>query len=422
MIPIPAPVEYRGTTMKNVLMISPIVPDHSGTGLHKRGAAHLNALARNCRVHLIIFADPPSMKEPLLESLRTLCQTVVLVPVTQIHNPLWKKINIPLFAVISEIIRPTIQYTRPSGAQIRQGITGLDRTDFDAVFCFSMVSTLIFDRMKQFISITAKRKIVDFNDIESISLGRALEYNQHGFEIGLIQKITALRYKRIENRLLRTYDDVLVCSDLDKNILQKKALPATVHTLPNSVSLQPVMPPMPERDTLHILFVGLIAYGPNRDGILWFCRDILPLIRKQAKTRCRVSIVGPYPPAEVQALAEIEDVVVTGYVESVKPYYDDCDLVIAPIRFGGGTRIKILEAMSFQKPVVATTIGAEGIDIEDGRNIMIGDSLESFAGACVALLESASRRHAMGQEGRKCIEEKYSAEVVAGRLNQILRA
>lgn len=402
-------------------MISPVVPNHSGTGTEKRGATHLDALARNCRVHLIIFADATSLKEPLLESLRAICQTLVVVPVPWVASPLWRKIRIPLFAAVSEFIRPTTHYMMPSDAQMRRGIAGLDITGFDAVFCFRIVSALIFDRMQRFTSITAKRKIVDFDDIESISIRRGLEYSQGGFELDLIQKIAAWRFERNENRLLRTYDDVLICSDLDKKILQQKALPATVHALPNSVPLQPITPPPPERDTLHILFVGLIAYGPNRDGILWFCREILPLIRKHANTRCRLSIVGLNPPGEVQALAEeIDDVAVTGYVESVRPYYDDCDLVIAPIRFGGGTRIKILEAMSFQKPVVATTIGAEGIDIEDGRNIMIGDSPESFASACVTLLESASRRHAMGQEGRKCIEEKYSADVVAGRLNRIL--
>ena len=196
---------------------------------------------------------------------------------------------------------------------------------------------------------------------------------------------------------------------------------ATLHALPNSVPLQPVTPPLPARDTLHILFVGLMHYGPNRDGALWFCKEILPLIRKQSKARCRLSIVGYGPPDEVVALAEeFDDVVVTGGVESVAPYYDDCDLVIAPIRFGGGTRIKILEAMSYQKPTVTTTIGAEGIDIKDGLNIMIGDSPESFARACVTLLENPGLRHTMGQEGRKCIEEKYSAEVVADTLNKIL--
>ncbi|MFZ5932162.1 MAG: glycosyltransferase family 4 protein [Pseudomonadota bacterium] len=283
------------------------------------------------------------------------------------------------------------------------------------------MSAKTFDRMKRLSSIAARRKIVDFDDIESINIKRALEFSQNGFELDLIQKIAAWRFERAENRLLRTYDDVLVCSDLDKKTLQKKALPATIHALPNSVPLQPVMPPLQARDTLHILFVGLMHYGPNRDGAIWFCKEILPLIRKQSKARCRLWIVGYGPPGDVAALAEeFDDVVVTGGVESVAPYYDDCDLVIAPIRFGGGTRIKILEAMSYQKPVVTTMIGAEGIDIKDGLNIMIGDSPESFASACVSLLESASLRHTMGQEGRKCIEEKYSAGVVSDTLNRIL--
>jgi len=230
-----------------------------------------------------------------------------------------------------------------------------------------------------------------------------------------------MRIKKIENDLLRTYQDVLVCSDLDKKLLQSRSPQAVIHVIPNSVPLQPVSPPLKDRHMLHILFVGLMNYGPNGDGALWFCKEILPLIRKQSKARCRLSIVGYSPPNEVMALAkEFDDVIVTGGVESVAPYYDDCDLVIAPIRFGGGTRIKILEAMSYQKPVVSTTIGTEGIDIEDGRNILLADTPDAFARACVTLLESAALRQRLGREGRKRLEEKYSESVVSEKLNRIL--
>ncbi len=403
---------------KNILMITPCAPDENGSGTFKRAAAHLKTLCGIYRVHLLIFTHDPVIPESRLEWLKSQCVSVVIIPSTKLDP---RGPSLPPKATMEEIFNSELYSGLPSDNWLLRAVNKLGMTGFDAIFCFRISSALLLNRMQRVTSISARRKIVDFDDIESISKKRAAKFVKMGIEIAVINKIIYWRLQKIENDLLRTYQDVLVCSDLDKKLLQSRGSKAAIHAIPNSIALQPVTPPLQERDTLHILFVGIMSYAPNEDGVIWFCREILPLIRNQTKCRLRVSLVGYHPPHKVADLAkEIDDVTVTGGVESVAPYYKDCDLVIAPIRFGAGTRIKILEAMSFQKPVVSTTIGAEGIDIEDGLNIMIGDSPESFASACVTLLENTSRRLAMGQQGRKCIEEKYSAEVVAGRLEQIL--
>src|SRR5690606_19301313 len=122
------------------------------------------------------------------------------------------------------------------------------------------------------------------------------------------------------------------------------------------------------------------------------------------------------PPASIRKLAEIPDVEVTGGVDRVEPYYAACDLVVAPIRYGGGTRIKLLEAMSHARPVVSTTIGAEGLDVRSGENIMLADTEDAFAEACIALLRDPARREACALAGRRFVEQRYGAPVIAETL------
>ena len=166
--------------------------------------------------------------------------------------------------------------------------------------------------------------------------------------------------------------------------------------------------------------MGSLGYGPNQDGIVWFCSEILPRIRKSSSRNVKLTIVGFNPPAEVRALESAGDIVVTGGVESVAPYYRDSDIVIAPIRYGSGTRIKILEAMSHRRPVISTTLGAEGIDVRPGADIMICDTPEAFAASCLELIQDGGRRRSIAQLGRRLIEEKYSDRTIAAAVNKAI--
>jgi|GEM_PF-2381342 len=407
------------SNIKDVLMISPWIPDKTGFGSQKRCAMHLSVIASLYRVHLIIFTHTPINSAALPESIKAICASIQIIPVAPPHSPSGI-FRLPLAATLREFVQPSLYRINTTDDALRKAVDALHITKFHIAFCFRIPSAVLLGRLMQLTSISAERTVVDFDDIESISLSRAQKFTHDGFEKAIISKIYLRRLIKFENYLLQTYDDVLVCSDDDRKVIQNRDHRATIHTIPNSVPLQPAPQVLQDRDVLNILFVGIMTYGPNRDGVIWFCRDILPLIRNQTKIRCGVSLVGFDPQADIQALASLDSVIVTGGVESVRPYYENCDLVIAPIRYGAGTRIKILEAMSFQKPVVSTTIGAEGIDVEDGRNILLGDNPDAFARACVELLESAAMRQSMGREGRKCVEEKYSESVVAEKLNQLL--
>ena len=134
-----------------------------------------------------------------------------------------------------------------------------------------------------------------------------------------------------------------------------------------------------------------------------------------------MKVVGRNPSSSVCALGTEPYIEVTGAVDDVKPYYEWCDLVIVPIRYGGGTRIKILEALSFGKPVVSTSLGAEGIDLVPGSEIALADEPADFAATCVRLLNDERWRYALASAGREKIADVYESKRVHALLRSALR-
>ena len=153
--------------------------------------------------------------------------------------------------------------------------------------------------------------------------------------------------------------------------------------------------------------------------MLHFCRDILPRIR-QEEPGTTLAIVGRAPTPAVRRLAESFGVEVTGRVPDVRVHIADADLYVVPLRIGGGTRLKIFEAMSMGKAVVSTTVGAEGLPVTPGRNIEIADDPQSFADSVVNLVRDGQKRRALETEARRLVVERYDWGAVACELERAL--
>jgi glycosyltransferase involved in cell wall biosynthesis len=151
----------------------------------------------------------------------------------------------------------------------------------------------------------------------------------------------------------------------------------------------------------------------------YFCRDILPFIRAE-EPGVRLSIVGRAPTPAVKRLADEHDVTVTGRVDDVRPFMKEAAVYVVPLRIGGGTRLKIFEAMSMGKAVVSTTVGAEGLPVTDGRHVRLADEPASFAGAVVRLLRDADARARLETAARALVVEQYDWSAVAGSLESAL--
>jgi polysaccharide biosynthesis protein PslH len=166
------------------------------------------------------------------------------------------------------------------------------------------------------------------------------------------------------------------------------------------------------------LFVGSMDYHANSDAVLWFVNNIWGAIEK-AFPDLNFTIVGRSPAKEIRDLAT-DRIRVTGTVEDVRPFYEQALAVIVPLRVGGGTRLKILEAMAMGVPVISTTIGAEGIEAQNGEEILLADSVEEMISALrVVMSNGGARREAVAQAGRRLVAAKYDWDSIAARLYQV---
>src|SRR4029077_21180246 len=147
-----------------------------------------------------------------------------------------------------------------------------------------------------------------------------------------------------------------------------------------------------------VLFVGNFIHGPNVDAALWLMRSIFPLVTR-VRPDARLIVVGPNPPNEVTALAA-PTMTVTGAVASVLPFLDDATVVVAPLRTGGGMRVKVLEALAAGKPVVASPLAVAGLEVSDGDQLMLGEQDQEFASAIVGLLQNTDARRRLAQSAR----------------------
>lgn len=171
-----------------------------------------------------------------------------------------------------------------------------------------------------------------------------------------------------------------------------------------------------------LAFIGSMDWMPNVDGVLWFAGEVLPLIRKKLP-QCSVAVVGRKPAREVTKLAERDPAIrVTGTVEDVRPWLWGSKVAVVPLRIGGGTRLKIYEAMAARTPVVSTTIGAEGLGVTSGENILIADEPEAFADACIRLISDADERQRISEAGWEHVSTKHSWDAAAAVFERLLMA
>ena len=170
-----------------------------------------------------------------------------------------------------------------------------------------------------------------------------------------------------------------------------------------------------------VLCYGTMSYYPNVDAVLYFFREVYPLIKKRVPT-FRVMVVGQDPGPEIRGLQkEYDNVMVTGTVPDMRPYLEKSTLVVVPVRIGRGTRLKIPEAMAVGRPVVSTSVGCEGLDVGDGQHLLIADSPWDFADRVARLMEDAALRRYLAENGRRLVEESYSWDSICARVERFCR-
>jgi glycosyltransferase involved in cell wall biosynthesis len=261
--------------------------------------------------------------------------------------------------------------------------------------------------------IAAKTSVLDLHNVESALVQSYAHARRGAAAVGLRAEVAALR--RMERRTIKRFDHVAVVSEQERTRLPDGA--HSVLVCPNGRDPSAVLPPAPDPT---VAFVATMGWGPNIDAALWLGRDIWPLVLAQVP-RARLLLVGRDPPPSVLAL-DGDNVQVTGTVPDVTPYLAESRVVVAPLRAGGGTRLKIMEALDTGRPVVATSVGCEGIEDLVGRGVLVADDASGLADAVAGLLLDPARASVLGRTGHDAVAAEHTWDRALAPLLEAVQA
>jgi sugar transferase (PEP-CTERM/EpsH1 system associated) len=262
------------------------------------------------------------------------------------------------------------------------------------------------------------KKVIVAHNIES-SIWKRYEANETKALRKLYISIQRKKVENFEKACFQWADGATAVSPQEANQLSTYNIEYRPAVIDNGVDTEFFKATHNDGDHNQLVFTGAMDWRPNQDAALYFVDEILPLIKK-AKPDIKVTFVGKDPSKSVMDLGTRDDVAVTGTVDDVRPFISNAAVYIVPLRIGGGSRLKILEAMAMGKAVVSTSVGAEGLYVSNDKDILLRDSPRDFADAVIELLDRPDLRHELAVNALKLVHEHYDWHSIGKRLNNYL--
>ncbi len=230
------------------------------------------------------------------------------------------------------------------------------------------------------------------------------------------------RLIHFERWICQSSDQVIATSQPDADAFARLAPEARISVVPNGIDVNEYMQPSAQLElgSAALLFTGTMDYRPNVDAALWFADQILVRVRA-AVPEARLFIVGRSPHPRLDVLRQRPDIELTGYVQDIRPFLNGCAVYIVPLRMGAGTRLKLLQAMAASRAIVSTTMGAQGLDVTSGREMILADDAATFAQSVITLLRDPARRDALGRAAQTLVCERYDWSVLIPRMVAVYR-
>ncbi len=396
-----------------VLFVLPYLPSPPRFGGQRRLHGLMVEIARRHAVWVASFVDPAEDAAPALAATRAYCRGVVTVPNHRHAAGGLVKRAIQLGSLATPLSYENLVYR---SLFLQRAIGKLmARERFDVVQVeFSQMGVFRFPQ-----SHGQPIVCLDEHNIEYEILKRTA-----GGETGAVRRVyNTLDWRKLrgeEWRAWRKVDGVSLTSPRDETLLLSDAPGTRTAVVPNGVDVDDFVPGSPaavEPDT--VLFFGAINYYPNTEGLLFFLRESWPLL-KARRPSARLRIIGPKPPP---AIAEWRDpsVEVMGYVDDIRGHIARAAVTVVPLRIGGGTRLKVLEAMALGKAIVSTPLGAEGIDVTHERDILLAPDAAGLAREIDRVLGDPGLAQRLGAEARRLAVDRYSWRASAERLVRFYR-
>jgi sugar transferase (PEP-CTERM/EpsH1 system associated) len=413
------PPEQAPIRTKKILVLTPQFPSyppHQGTTIRNY---HLIAgLARRYEVHLLSFGSPGESHGSPLEAL---CQSVQVVRPPQ--RTMRQRVATLLFSNLPDMAQ------RLPSASFRAALADtLDRERPDVVEVEGIeLAQYLFQAAVHRAESSRPLLVFDDHNAEYVLQQRAFETDVRqprrwaGAAYSFVQW---RRLRRYERRACQVADRVVAVSEADAEVLRRLSPGLGPAVVPNGVDMEfytaPVAPLADESGPKEedLVFTGKMDFRPNVDAVLWFTQEVFPLIRQESP-ETRLWVVGKNPHPRLAPLAGDPAVVLTGWVEDVRPYIAGAGVYVVPLRIGGGTRLKVLEAMAMGKAIVSTALGCEGFDLVPGQELVVADTPAEFDAAVLALLRDPERRARLGRAGRRFAGSRYDWRVIAPQLERV---
>jgi sugar transferase (PEP-CTERM/EpsH1 system associated) len=389
----------KTVTDLRLLQIAPRVPWPLDTGAKLRNYYLARALVGSVSVTLVAFGDDTSNGR-LNEAYRR----IVTVPRSESYSA-----GNMLRGAIGRTALPLLNYTTPEMAEALQRV--LAEEDFDLVQVESI------HLMNYLPALRAARNhpliVCDWHNVES-DLMRQYAKHERNFARRLYARRTARLMSEAEQRALKEFDAHIAVSDVDAKRLRSINSCAQISVIENGVDATHYAG---DQSAIRnrIVFVGSMDYHANIEGVMNFARAVWPAIHQQ-HSNLQFTIVGRNPPPAVSELSSVAGVEVTGSVADVRPYYREALAAVVPLNVGGGSRLKILEAMAANVPVVSTRLGAEGLDVSDDENILLAESSAHLANAILKVIDTADMRARLVNGGQALVKARYDWAMLGVKL------
>lgn len=394
-----------------ILFLTPQMPYPPQKGTSLRNWGLIEGLAANHDVVVLSFLDP-GQTNVLAPHLLSVCRGEAVSPPERTTRT--------RLLDIARTAAPDMALRLASDSYADRLRYWLIHEEFDVVHFEGIEMTPYLE----IVTTAESRPLIIFDDHNCEYL---LQRRSFETDIRQVRRWPAAAYSFIQWKRLCRYeaevcshaDRVIAVSDADAVALHRIVPNTEIVVVPNGIDSTAYKPQeTATREESALVFTGTMDFRPNVDAVLWFTQEALPAI-KQKVPNVHLYVVGQRPHKRLQRLMNNPSVTVTGWVEDPKPYISKAAICVVPLRVGGGTRLKLLEAMSMGKAVVSTRLGAEGYPVSDGQELVLVDSPEEFASAVVRLLNHPEWRRALGEQGRAFVEQHYDWKAIIPRVEAL---
>ncbi len=394
------PVAGAPTRMR-IAVVTPYLPWPADTGGKLRSFYLLKSLAQTADLDLISFHH--GAQAPAAGELADFCRSVESIPLADdpsLANPI---------GVMRHPLPRAVRYFQDaqSLATVRARLVG----DYDLLIADEII---VAPYVWEIPGAAQTPRLVIRQKIDHLHYAETARNRPFGRDKAL-DWLEARRMRSFESAEMPRFQAALVCSPADREFALAQAGPIPIEVLPNGADIDYYAPLRAPDAEPTILLMGTMHYYPNIDAVRWYFKTMHDALLATVPT-LRVLIVGHNPPAEIIALGNRPEVTVTGSVPDVRPYMARSWVQAVPLRLGGGTRLKIVEAMAAGLPVISTSIGAQGLEVRSGLQMVLADEPEDFVRKLAALLQDRDGRERMAKAGRTFVQNHYSWQMLGNKF------